>query len=91
MNKNIQSYDFVVNMSSYKSEDNELIFLQKGLNFSPIPNEPNMFEFTQNLQRFFRSLRLSSHFNNEDEEAQNLDKTHLSSLYYTVNKGHSKY
>ncbi|CAJ0968878.1 unnamed protein product [Ranitomeya imitator] len=51
----------VYNISFYNLSPSELTVLQKGLSFYPTPAF-NGFQLDQELQRFFRNLRLKAHF-----------------------------
>ncbi|CAJ0931098.1 unnamed protein product [Ranitomeya imitator] len=51
----------VINISSYTLNPAELIVLQRGLSFCPTP-QWDKFKLSQDLQHFFRNLRLKTHF-----------------------------
>ncbi|CAJ0943741.1 unnamed protein product [Ranitomeya imitator] len=58
----------VYNISSYNLSPPELTVLQKGLSFCPTPSFRE-FQLDQELQRFFRNLRLKAHFATVDSGA----------------------
>ncbi|CAJ0963058.1 unnamed protein product [Ranitomeya imitator] len=51
----------VINISSYTLNPAELTVLQRGLSFCPTP-QWDKFKLSQDLQHFFRNLRLKTHF-----------------------------
>ena len=59
----------VVNLSSYDLTDQERSVLLRGLKFCPTPGEPNIQELKEDLQSFFRRLKIRAHFYNEDTES----------------------
>ncbi|XP_077125312.1 uncharacterized protein LOC143782087 [Ranitomeya variabilis] len=64
----------VINISSYTLSPAELLALQKGLSFCPTPTW-DKFKLTQDLQRFYRSLRLKTHFGLPQDSAGNRTST----------------
>ena len=52
----------VVNLSTYKLTNEDYKLLSKGLTFCPTPSKPNNSEPIEGLERFFRKLRLTFHF-----------------------------
>ncbi|CAJ0966792.1 unnamed protein product [Ranitomeya imitator] len=54
----------VVNISSKNLDTHQLAVLQKGLSFCPM-YKFNSFEFSMDLQRFYRNLRLHVHFSEQ--------------------------
>ncbi|XP_077151982.1 uncharacterized protein LOC143815994 isoform X1 [Ranitomeya variabilis] len=53
--------NLVLNISSYSLSPAELTVLQKGLSFCPTPKW-DAFQLDKDLQRFYRSVRLKTHF-----------------------------
>jgi hypothetical protein len=61
----------VINLSDVDLTEFQVNALSKGLTFCPTPWEPNMSDIIQNLESFFRRMRLKSHF--FDEEYDDLE------------------
>jgi hypothetical protein len=57
----------VINLSDIDLTPNQQSALSKGLTFCPTPWEPDMSEILQNLENFFRKMRLKSHFHNDPD------------------------
>ena len=57
----------VINLSDVELTAAQTDALVKGLTFCPTPWEPNMADIIQNLENFFRKMRLKSHFHNDPD------------------------
>lgn len=73
LNKQTDCYiaSCVINLSDTEIDKTTAETLNLGLSFCPTPTEPNLFELHQDLETFFRRLRLRQFFYEEDPpEAQ---------------------
>ncbi|CAJ0957048.1 unnamed protein product [Ranitomeya imitator] len=61
--------NLVINTSSYTLSPAELALLQKGLSFCPTPNW-DAFQLERDLQRFYRTVRLKTHFGTLSETSE---------------------
>jgi hypothetical protein len=59
----------VINLSDLELTPDQVSVLSKGLTFCPTPWEPDMSDIIQNLENFFRRMRLKSHFLVDDPES----------------------
>ena len=57
----------VVNLSSITLTQSQLEVLEKGLTFCPTPNHMNIVQIWDDLEKFFRRLRLKKHFEGAPE------------------------
>ena len=57
----------VINLSGVSLENNEINLLSRGLSFRPTPRQANIDVILDNLEGYFRRLRLKEVFLEEDE------------------------
>ena len=67
----------VVNLSGVALDKAEINLLSKGLSFCPTPRHMKKEEILDNLEKFFRRLRLKELFQEEEEEEEEMDADNL--------------
>ena len=65
---NLDSSAFVVNLSSYTLNEDEISVLKRGLKFCPTPGEPNFGDLREDLNKFHMRLRRQLFFSSLPEE-----------------------
>ena len=66
----------VVNLSRVALSDDEISLLSKRLTFCPVPGRVNEDEVLDDLENYFRRLRLTEFFADQDE-AENAEQEHF--------------
>ena len=66
----IQISHTVVNLSSHQLTENETSLLSRGLNFCPVPGPSNETKLSEELDNFFRNLRIKEHFGSKEVEGR---------------------
>ena len=76
VNKNHEMYSakLVLNLSAHPLSPDQISLLQKGLNFCPTPDEPNIGEIRRDLDKFHLSLKRKSFFHRDSDS--DLTTTH---------------
>jgi hypothetical protein len=63
---NLNANKFVINLSKYQLDKDEISVLSRGMNFCPTPGAPDPGEYRTDLDSLHRRLRLRYHFRDDD-------------------------
>ena len=75
----------VINLSDHDLSEFQVSALSKGLTFSPTPWEPDMSDIIQNLESFFKRMRLKCHFYDKESDGLEDDLDNTTNLIGLLN------